>query len=62
MSIGMPWRVVADLLGHDHVVGPAFDAAGVVVHRVGCDVGAFVAVVGAAVVGVVLAVFSLGQF
>jgi hypothetical protein len=52
--------VVADLLRHDHVVGPALDAAGVVVHRVGGDVGAFVAGVGAAAVGVVLAVFSLG--
>ena len=45
-----------------HVVGPALNAAGVVVHGVGGEVGAFVAVVGAAAVGVVLAVFeSFGQ-
>jgi hypothetical protein len=54
--------VLAFLLGHDHVVCPAFDAAGVVVLRVGSDVGAFVAVVCPAAVGVVLAVFeSFGQ-
>jgi hypothetical protein len=49
-------------LRDEHVVGPALDAAGVVVHGVGDEVGAFVAVVGAAAVGVVLAVFeSFGE-
>lgn len=50
--------VHAFFLRDEHVVGPAFDAAGVAVHGVGGDVGAFVAVVGAAAVGVVLAVFE----
>lgn len=38
-------------LRDDHVVGPAFDAAGVVVHRVEGEVGAFGAGVGIAAVG-----------
>lgn len=50
--------VHAFLLRDEHVVGPTFDAAGVAVDGVGGDVGAFVAVVGAAAVGVVLAVFK----
>jgi hypothetical protein len=49
-------------LRDEHVVGPAFDAAGIVVHRVGGEVGAFGAGVGAAAVGGVLAVFeALGE-
>lgn len=50
--------VHAFLLRDEHVVGPAFDAAGVAVHGIGGNVGAFVAIVGAAAVGAVLTVFE----